>query len=93
MLNFETVGLVALDDFGEIDPKKAKDLVKVFRPDREGNLTLIDFVKSVDAVYKEFRLLQASINNSSKIDQGFENILNIIFYIVVVTIVLSQLGM
>jgi hypothetical protein len=91
-IQFETMALIALDDAGRIDQQKAKDLVKVFRPDRDGVLTLLDFVKSTDSVYKEFRLLQASIQNSSQIDRGFENILNVIFYIVVVAIVLSQLG-
>jgi len=38
-----------------------------------GNLHLLDFVKSVDAVYKEARLLRASIRNSEKIDRAFEN--------------------
>jgi hypothetical protein len=91
-VQFETMALVALDDAGKIDQQKAKDLVKVFRPDRDGVLTLLDFVKSTDSVYKEFRLLQASIENSSQIDRGFENILNVIFYTVIVAIVLSQLG-
>lgn len=93
VLNFEVVALIAIDERGEFDEQKAKDLVKVFRPDREGSLSKLDFIKSVDAVYKEFRLLQASIENSSQIDKGFENIINIVFYIVMVTIILSQLGM
>ena len=91
-LHFDTLALLALDDSGEIDERKAKDLIKIFRPDREGVLTLLDFLKSVDSVYKEFRLLQASIENSSQIDKGFENLFNIVFYAVVVTIILSVLG-
>lgn len=92
-LPFETMALIAVEDDGIIDQQKAKDLVKVFRPDREGSLTMLDFVKSTDSVYKEFRLLQASIENSSQIDRAFENIFNVVFYAVVVTIVLSQLGL
>lgn len=38
-----------------------------------GNLSLLEFVKSVDAVYKEARLLRASVKNSEKIDRAFEN--------------------
>ena len=91
-VHFETLALCAMYDNGEIDHQKAKDLVKVFRPDRQGILTMLDFVKSVDAVYKEFRLLQASIDNSSQIDRAFENILNIVFYVIVICIILSQLG-
>lgn len=94
VLQFETIALLALEDDGEtIDQDKAKDLVKLFRPDREGTLSLLDFVKSVDSVYREFRMLQASIENSSQIDRAFENIFNIGFYGVVFTIVLSALGM
>jgi len=93
LVQFETLALIALMGNGKtINQEKAKELVKVFRPDRQGNLTMLDFLKSVDAVYKEFRLLLASIDNSSQIDRAFENIINIIFYIVVGAVTLSQLG-
>jgi small-conductance mechanosensitive channel len=92
VLPFETLALLALTDTYEIDQRKAKDLVKLFRPDRQGYLTVLDFVKSVDSVYKEFRLLSASIENSSRIDRAFENLFNIVFYALVTTMILSQLG-
>jgi hypothetical protein len=56
-------------------------------------LTLVDFVKSTDAVYKEIRLLQTFIKNSSQIDRAFENIFNVLFYAIVVTIIMSQVGL
>jgi hypothetical protein len=59
----------------------------------KGNLTMLDFLKSADRVYKEYRLLQASIQNSSRIDQSLEKICNWIFYIVVLTIILATLGL
>jgi hypothetical protein len=77
VLPFETLALLALTETSEIDQEKAKELVKLFRPDREGYLTVMDFVKSIDNVYKEFRLLSASIETSSRIDGSFENLLNI----------------
>ena len=92
-LHFETLGLIAIKDNGDIDQVKVRDLVKVFRPRRDGVLTMLDFVKSTDSVYKEFRLLQASIQNSSQIDIAFENILNVFFYAVLITIILSVLGL
>jgi hypothetical protein len=93
VLSFETLALCALLEDGKtVDQNKAKELVKLFRPDRQGNLTMVDFLKSVDSVYKEFRLLNASIINSGQIDRAFENIINIIFYSVVATVTLSQLG-
>lgn len=91
-LPFDTIALLALSEDGELDQDKAKELVRLLRPDRRGRLSMLDFVKSVDAVYKEFRLLEASIENSSQIDRSFEQIFNVVFYAVVTTVVLSQLG-
>lgn len=54
---------------------------------------MLDFLKSTDRVYKEYRLLQASIQNSSRIDQSLETIFNFVFYVVVVTIILATLGL
>lgn len=94
ILPFETIALLTLGDDGTMmDQQKAKDLVKLFRPSREGYLTMSDFVKSVDAVYREYRLLSASIVNSSQIDAAFENIFNSVFYIIVAIFTLSALGM
>jgi hypothetical protein len=76
LLPFETIALLALNETSEIDQEMAKDLVKLFRPDREGYLTMLDFVKSVDSVYKEFRLLSASIENSARLDRSFESLMN-----------------
>lgn len=36
VLQFETLALLALQKDGTIDHQKAKDLVKLFRPDRQG---------------------------------------------------------
>lgn len=60
-LNFDTLALVTVNMDGSLDEPKLKELVKLVRPDREGNLTLLDFCKSVDTVYKELRLLRASV--------------------------------
>mgnify|MGYP005843868843 CR=1 FL=1 len=53
---------------------------------------LVDFVRSVDAIYKSIRLLAANIRNSSQIDMAVEGIINTIFYIVLGSFVLGQLG-
>jgi hypothetical protein len=52
----------------------------------------VDFIKSVDIVYKSVRLLRASVANASKIDGKFEDIINILFYTVCVCVILSRLG-
>ena len=44
-LHFDSLAVITLED-GVIDQQKAKDLIKIFRPDREGGLTVLDFVKS-----------------------------------------------
>jgi len=80
-LNFETLALLTLDDTEEeIEEEKARDLIKLFRPDRQGNLTPLEFVKSIDAVYKSYRLLSAAIVNSSRIDRAFERIVNFVYF-------------
>jgi hypothetical protein len=69
ILSFETLALVAVDPDGTLNQEKLKELVKVFRPDRDGNLTLLDFAKSVDAVYRDLRLLRANVANNSKVSR------------------------
>lgn len=46
-------------------------------------------MKNVDAVYKEARLLRASVKNSEKIDRALEKIINILFYTVLTVVVLA----
>jgi hypothetical protein len=92
ILHFNSIAIVAADRNGVLDREKLKDLVRLFRPERDGNLSMLDFVKSVDSVYKSMRLLRATIENSSQIDHAFENIFNVFFYITVACIVLAQLG-
>ena len=92
ILPFETIAKLGLQRNGELDYAKVMDLIRVLRPDGEGRLTLIDFVRSVDAVYKELKLLRATVTNSMKIDQALGKVLNAIFYAVLTVIVLSRAG-
>jgi len=92
VLKFDALALVAVKSDGSLDVDKLKKLVRLFRPDREGNLTLLDFAKSVDSVYKELRLLRAAVANSSRMDKAFEKIFNVVFYFVVICIVLAIIG-
>ena len=73
ILKFETLSEIARDPIShDIDGAKLKELVRVFRPERDGTLDCLAFVRSIDRVYKDMRLLRASIRNSSQIDQAFE---------------------
>ena len=89
---FETLALVAKDSRGRMDQDKVKELIHAFRPDRNGSLGKLEFVKSIDVIYKELRLLSANISNSSYMDQAVEKIVNIGFYIVLGAIIIYRLG-
>jgi hypothetical protein len=65
-LPFSILSVLAINAKGEFEDAKIKSLIRLFRPDRQGNLGRLDFVKSIDTVYKQLRLLRASIANSGK---------------------------
>lgn len=72
LLPFETISQIAYDGKGGLMRDKIKALIRLFRPDRKGYLTKLDFVNSIDTVYKDLRLFRASLANSSQIDDSFE---------------------
>lgn len=41
LLKFDLIALLAIKDNGEVDEEKLKELIRLFRPDREGNLSLV----------------------------------------------------
>ena len=72
-LQFETLSAIERSHgTPDMDETRLKELVKVFRPERDGSLDLLGFVRSIDQVYKDLRLLRASIRTSSQIDHAFE---------------------
>ncbi|CAB9496802.1 Mechanosensitive ion channel protein [Seminavis robusta] len=91
-LPFETLALLAKNEKGELDQEKAKEIIRAFRPDRDGTLGKLEFVRSVDVIYKELRLLSANISNSGQMDKAVESLLNVVFYTVLVAIVIYRLG-
>ncbi|KAG7350307.1 mechanosensitive ion channel [Nitzschia inconspicua] len=92
MLHFNTIALIAMDRSGNLDAEKTKELIRIFRPDRDGEISLVDFVRSVDNVYKELRLLRATVAGSTKIDRALESIFNYAFYVLLVCIILWVLN-
>jgi hypothetical protein len=66
-LHFHVLATLGMLPDGSLDQDKLVDLIRIFRPDRDGTLSVVDFVKSIDAVYRELRLLRASVNNSTKV--------------------------
>ena len=89
LLTFDTLALITLAKNGEIDEKKARKLIRLFRPSRDGSLTALDFVKSCDKIYKDLRTLRAAISNSSQLDLAFERLINVGFYFVLWLIILT----
>ncbi|CAB9496794.1 Mechanosensitive ion channel protein [Seminavis robusta] len=89
---FETLALLAKDESGGINQDKAKELIKIFRPERDGTLGKLEFVKSIDAIYKQLRLLSANIANSSQIDKAIESLINFVFYGFLACMLLADLG-
>lgn len=48
-LPFDTIAVVAMNKNGDINQKKMKELIRIFRPNREGELSMLDFVRSCDS--------------------------------------------
>lgn len=92
VLQFDSIAAVALNSDGTMDEDKMKDLVALFRPDRKGALSEMDFLKSIDSLYRDFRLLQAAIDSSGSMDRALEIMVNYAFYIVLWCIILSIVG-
>ena len=76
LLPFESIALAGTDPNEETQRKRLKRLHRMFVPNKDGYLTPLDFIKSVDNVYKSLRMLRASIENSGQIDEAFEKIFN-----------------
>lgn len=91
-LPFETIAGLATTKKGDIDKPKMKALIRLFRPDRDGTLTMVDFVKSCDTCYKNMRLLRASVKNNGQIDHSFESVLNGVLFVVLAIITIAALG-
>jgi hypothetical protein len=48
-LTFKTLSALAVDEEdGKTDRAKIKSLIKLFRPERNGDISKLDFIKSVD---------------------------------------------
>ena len=75
VLTFQTIAQTAVKK-GKLEKETVKDLVRLFRPTRDGLLTLLDFCKSVDALYKDLRLLRVALANEAKMNRSSEAIIN-----------------
>uniref|UniRef100_A0A7S4AWZ7 EF-hand domain-containing protein n=1 Tax=Pseudo-nitzschia australis TaxID=44445 RepID=A0A7S4AWZ7_9STRA len=94
VLKFQTLALtlVGKKHRKTIDQQKLKKLISMFRPARNGDITLLEFCKSIDTVYKGIRKLRASIANDGKMNIASERIINIIFYFIMTWFGVGAIG-
>ena len=55
-----------------------------------GLLTLV--LQSIDAVYREMRVLAANVENATKMDSAYERLMNVAFYLVLGATALPLIG-
>lgn len=92
-LPFSTIALLAKDDDdGRMNKEKLRELIRLFRPDRDGKLSKLDFVKCIDTVYRNLRKLSLNIEDNSQIDKAVSLLLDVVFYFFLGSIVLQQIG-
>ncbi len=92
-ISFETISMLAVGPDGKLDKDKARALIRLLRPDREGNLPMLEFVKSCDKIYRRARIFRATTLASAQLDDAFEQIINILFYIVVAIVIVVSIGL
>lgn len=80
VLPFDVIGSIAMDEDGVYDRDVSLALVRLFRPNRDDCLTMLNFVQSCDWMYKKVRYLRASVANSTLIDRVLEHDFNVLFY-------------
>ena len=94
VLKFQTLALtlVGKKHRKTIDQQKLKKLISMFRPARNGDITLLEFCKSFDTIYKGIRKLRASIANEGKMNAASERIVNTIFYFIMTWVGVAAIG-
>lgn len=83
---------LAKDSKGRLVKEKGRLLVSLFRPDRDGNITLLNFIQACDNVYKDVRTFSATVANSAQLDDAVESMANGVFFFFLSIIVLNILG-
>jgi hypothetical protein len=91
-LKFETLLVVALNEDGTLDRGKIKMLKRLFKPNRNGDITLLDFIKACHDVYKRIKMFRAKTLNSAQLDDAFEQLINIVFYFALILVALTIFG-
>lgn len=92
ILPFTTLNLLSMDNDEEEKQAKSAALLKLFRPDRDSNVTLLAFIQSCDSLYRRLRYFRASVGNASVIDHVLEAIFDGLFLFILFLVNLSVLN-
>ncbi|KAL7563999.1 hypothetical protein ACA910_007117 [Epithemia clementina (nom. ined.)] len=93
-IDLDKMTLMMYDGFhNEYERERADDLLDLIGPDSDGNINALEFVRAIDRVYKEVRLLENSILNASHIDREYERVINFLFYLALGCLFYSLLGL
>lgn len=92
VVKFDTLCKIAKNPDRTTDKKKVSELVRLFRPNPKGDITKLEFIKSIDTVYKQLRLILANVSSSSQIDHAYGQIANVCFYSVATLVGLAVFG-
>ena len=92
VLKFETLLPIAIKEDGKYDKEKVKDIKRLFHPRRNGDIPLLEFIKGCDDVYKRIKMFRAKTLNSAQLDDAFEQLIDVLFYFVLMLIALSIFG-
>ena len=88
ILHFDIIASLATDAGGYFQEEKANALIRLFRPYCKGDITMLNFVKACDKIYKRLRLFRATVVNSNQLDDALEIILNCFFYVLLTCLIL-----
>jgi hypothetical protein len=87
-LSFETLSILAYDEHNELSEEIFNALVRLFPPNGDKNLSLTDFVKSYDKVYRDVRTFTVAVYKASVLNIAYTRVLDVIFYSLMIIVVL-----
>lgn len=92
-LHLDTISCVVFCDDHMLDQDAARWILQTFPTSATGCISLLEFVRGIDELYKRMVILLKSMVNATAIDRGYETVLNIIYFAVWGIVVLVVLGL
>lgn len=91
-ISFECFSQLAKRSDGSTDKSQVAALSKLLHPSQRGQVSKLDFVESMDCVYKTAMILIANMNNSCQIHRDIEGVANVILYTVALVMLPGVFG-